>query len=137
MVLAAAIRHLARPGRVLVAAAGNHRNSADPQLPGNTTAYPAGLPEVTAVGGLGPNREPAEFSPRPQTAPWLDVARPAVGVRSTYRENGYARWSGTSFAAARFAGELAARTTGGSDPTPVAQRLARRWRARHTRQYGR
>ncbi|WP_308258189.1 S8 family peptidase [Saccharothrix obliqua] len=91
------LRHeVARLGGIVVAAAGN----------GGTTrpVWPAALPSVVAVGA------DADFSNR---GPWVDAIAPGVDVTSSFvrltesREYGYARWSGTSFAAPRVAADLA------------------------------
>lgn len=99
-------------------------------------SFPAALEEVVAVGADGPAPgERARFSPQ---APWVDLMAPGVKVPSTYlfgqvsvrrhrhnadgsivlrrwhrQFNGYAQWSGTSFAAATVSGHIAARTRPG------------------------
>jgi membrane-anchored mycosin MYCP len=119
---------------VVVAAAGNHGNikSLPPDLvpPGlaeNSPAYPAALPEVVAVGALDDAGQPAPFSPK--NAPWIRLM--AVGVDRTvafldgkvlvapedgsYSQaelvtfNGWAKCSGTSYAAGTISGAIAAR----------------------------
>jgi membrane-anchored mycosin MYCP len=112
-----------RRGCVVVAAAGNHRQTNYCCRP----TWPAALPGVVAVGALAgppPSREQAAFSPR---LPWVDVLAQGFAVESTYLQgdvkvlnelgdvvsecfHGYARWSGTSFAAAMVTGAIAART---------------------------
>ncbi|RKT57964.1 S8 family peptidase [Saccharothrix australiensis] len=100
------LRHeVERSGATVVAAAGN----------GATTrpVWPAALPTVVAVGADAP------FS---NHGPWVDAIAPAVDVTSSFvrlapsadavpgtetREYGYARWSGTSFAAPRVAADIA------------------------------
>jgi subtilisin family serine protease len=101
---------------VVVAAAGNN---------GSTRPFwPAAFKHVVAVAGYdstGAEPVPAEFSNR---GPWVDVAAPAVKLRSAYvngvwplldgeeearRFYGWAGWSGTSFAAPQVAAELAGR----------------------------
>ncbi len=92
-------------GAVVVASAGN---DASPRR-----TYPAALPEVVGVGGLGP------YGPAPFTnyGDWVRACAPAVNVVSTFFRNwnggmlrldamldpddfdGWAVWSGTSFAA--------------------------------------
>jgi membrane-anchored mycosin MYCP len=80
---------------VLVAAAGNvgdmcvdqNPDAPDPATPGDdgwdgvrTVAVPAWYDDhVLAVGGVGPDGSPADFTLR---GPWVDVAAPAVGLRS-------------------------------------------------------
>ncbi len=113
-VLAAAVTKLHRPDRVIVAAAGNHGDSVDPAVPQSAPSYPAALPEARAVGASGPRQELTDYTPKPRSAPWIDVAELGDRVRSTYLGNGFAQWSGTSFAAARFTGMLAAGAANGT-----------------------
>jgi membrane-anchored mycosin MYCP len=132
LVLATAVRRLLRPGRVLVAAAGNHANSSNPLiLPPNAASYPAAMPEVLAVAAEKKSGRIAAFSPQPRTAPWVDVAAPGVRLLSTYLSNGFARWSGTSFGAAIVSGRLAA--AGGGDLAAVARDTVDRWRREYDR----
>jgi hypothetical protein len=106
-----------------------------PQLTSKTTIWPAALGDVVAVGALRKSvgTEPApqaSFSPR---LPWIDLLALGEDVISTYLSNnvhvvgrdpsgnpidngvqqfgdpGYAKWSGTSFAAARVSGAIAMR----------------------------
>ena len=94
------------PGTVVVASAGND-GSPRPQ-------YPAALEHVVAVGALGPAGR-AWFS---NFGPWVDACAPGVDVLSTYlfheekggdrrAYNGYATWSGTSFAAPKVGAAIA------------------------------
>lgn len=94
------------PGTVVVASAGND-GSPRPQ-------YPAALDKVVAVGALGPTGR-AWFS---NYGPWVDACAPGVDVLSTYLfheetggdrriYNGYATWSGTSFAAPKVGAAIA------------------------------
>ncbi|HWM20739.1 MAG TPA: S8 family serine peptidase [Ilumatobacteraceae bacterium] len=94
------------PGTVVVASAGNN-SSPRPQ-------FPAALPGVVAVGALDSGGR-AWFS---NFGPWVDACAPGVDVLSTYlfheekggparTFNGYARWSGTSFAAPKVAAVIA------------------------------
>jgi thermitase len=119
------------PDTAVVAAAGNGATS--------RPLWPAALPDVLAVGA------DAEFS---NHGPWVDAVAPGVDVVSSHvrlrpepgtaagtetREYGYARWSGTSFAAPRVAARVAqlvrqgrtprqARTEAAAEFSPVRSR---------------
>jgi hypothetical protein len=140
-VLAAAIDRL-DPDIVVVAAAGNHGNLDEKTHPGerNKPAWPAALDDVVAVGAAANDGEPAAFTP--PDAPWIDVWSNGVRVRSAFltgvldvpagygspteeaaqlkRFEGYATWSGSSFAAALVSGAIAARTVPGRTPARAA-----------------
>ena len=106
--MARAIRRLLEDALV-VASAGNDATS--------RRTYPAALPDVVGVGALDGNR-PAAFS---NFGPWVDACAPGVDIVSTFLDyddagpeggpgesyRGWARWSGTSFAAPRVAGVIA------------------------------
>jgi membrane-anchored mycosin MYCP len=103
----------------------------DQRLTPTTPSWPAAFDRVVAVGAGGADSALAPFTPR---APWVDVVAPGVDVESTYvtgdvlservekKEgvvvpaepkllggfDGFAKWSGTSFAAATVSGQLAA-----------------------------
>jgi hypothetical protein len=119
MALATAVDRL-DPEVVVVAAAGNHGEKEDERervLP----TWPAGLDDVVAVGSTKRSPEGvvsrSGFTPK---APWVDVLTEGEQVLSSFpavvrtadgqerRFDGWARWSGTSFAAARVSGALAA-----------------------------
>jgi hypothetical protein len=105
----------AGPDVVFVAAAGNH-DLTDP-------CWPAAFPDVIAVAALdttGAAPVPAGFTNR---GDWVDVCAPGVDVHSHYVRgrwpaedssvedpefDGYALWSGTSFAAPQVAAAIAA-----------------------------
>jgi membrane-anchored mycosin MYCP len=111
---------------VVVASAGNHGQTDYCCRP----TWPAALPGVIAVGALAgppPSQELADFSPK---LPWVDVLAQGFAVESTYLHgdvtvlddagaevpkhfDGFARWSGTSFAAATVTGAIAAGTVPG------------------------
>jgi hypothetical protein len=110
------------PSTLVIAAAGNHRQPMHPRA-----FWPAAFDEVVAVGAVDSDGRLASFSPR---APWVDVKAPGVDVTSTYLDgevelraatdrnparieafSGYAKWRGTSFAAATVTGEIAASVT--------------------------
>jgi membrane-anchored mycosin MYCP len=90
--------------------------------------WPAALDDVVAVGAADNQGGLAPFTPR--DVPWIDVVSNGVGVSSTYLAGavdlpprsdgsnappfeGYAEWSGSSFAAALVSGAIAARTEPG------------------------
>jgi membrane-anchored mycosin MYCP len=118
---------LVSPQTVVVAAAGNY-DAADltDGLTQHTPMWPAALDDVIAVGASDSNGKPAAFSP---DLPWMDFRAPGVHVESTYLTgqvntgtpgkhaadeggkvdfDGWACWSGTSFAAAAVTGAIAA-----------------------------
>ncbi len=132
LVLARAVE-LLTPDVVIVAAAGNHGDidqHPNPELEGIesvTPIWPAAMNNVVAVDAADGTGRLADFSPR---APWVTLVAPGVNVESTFlddatnlqpapgggaaaqssRSTGFARWSGTSFAAANVSGAIAART---------------------------
>ena len=130
------------PNVVIVAAAGNHGavTSSPTGLTRRSPAWPAALPDVIAVGARD-GAELADFSPR---LPWVDVTAPGVNVVSTYLRgpveisepgpdgvpnktetkvfDGYAKWSGTSFAAATVSGAIAAHAVRGRAAARAALR---------------
>lgn len=135
LVLSAAIERL-DPHTVVVAAAGNHgdlpsKQDRDRRKP----SWPAALDHVVAVGAADAKGVRAPFTPA--DVPWIDVLAPGVQLTSTYLHgsvavgpdgkradfDGYATWSGTSFAAAAVSGAIAART----EPGRVSARDA--WRS--------
>lgn len=132
LVLQRAIERLSRH-MVVVAAAGNH-GALEGMVRGITRrsqTWPATLPGVIAVGA----QAPADFSP---DLPWVAVFAPGVDVRSTFLkgkvnlsgegtasfDDGYALWSGTSFAAATVSGILAAAKTEPATARAALQRAA-------------
>lgn len=105
-----AVTRLQRRGALAVASAGNDGTSRRP--------YPAGFDGVLAVGGLDEDGR-APFS---NFGSWVDACAPATDVVSTFFPEfnehgtadqpafsftGWARWSGTSFAAPYVAGVIA------------------------------
>lgn len=109
-------------GRAVIAAAGNAGD--------DRPFWPAALKGVFAVAAYDScEKSPAKFS---NFGPWVDVCAPGVGLRSAFpmgdRVNhdtsvqvtfaGWARWSGTSFAAPLFAAEVARRHSQGTGRTP-------------------
>ena len=119
---------------VAVGSAGND-NSCRPY-------FPAALPDVIGVGGLAASGR-AWFS---NYGPWVDACAPAVDVVSTFfdafteeldgeplrRFDGWARWSGTSFAAPKVAALIAQeRYLYGGTPREAWQRLTSHRHLRH------
>ncbi|MET0728890.1 MAG: S8 family serine peptidase [Acidimicrobiales bacterium] len=111
--LAWAIRQVQATGTVVVASAGNDGTC--------RATFPASLPDVVSVGAVGPSG-PAPFS---NYGPWVRACAPGVDLVSTFftgfdgatppfgdgndpdKFDGWARWSGTSFAAPVVVGALA------------------------------
>ena len=129
--LSAEIEALTAEGAVVVAAAGNDGRCAP--------TWPAAHRDVIGVGALDCAGR-AWFS---NFGPWVDAAAPAVDVVSTFfdgdfaadmvgghdpdRFRGFARWSGTSFAAPKVAAAIAdhmART--GCEARQAAEAVVRR-----------
>jgi membrane-anchored mycosin MYCP len=115
---------------LIVAAAGNHA-----QIEGMEKAptWPAALPDVVAVGARDLDDTIAPFSPQ---LPWVNCTAPGRGVLGAYLDTtvktlagnskcfeGYATWSGTSFAAASVSGQIAARTKPGKVTAQEALQL--------------
>lgn len=97
-ILASAIRDARLRGITLVAAAGNDGSEIDPQ-------FPSTLGEVIATTAIDLASQKAMFS---NYGNHIDVSAPGVSLVSAYPgEGGYARWSGTSFAAPFAAAEAA------------------------------
>jgi membrane-anchored mycosin MYCP len=138
LVLARAIERLA-PHTVVLAAAGNHGEepsvAAEPgRLTKKAVTYPAAIDDVCAVAAAGADGELASFSP--PRLPWFKLRAPGVDVESLFLDGpvlthpdetepalrapdfgGWAVWSGSSFAVATVAGEIARRTVPGTDRT--------------------
>jgi membrane-anchored mycosin MYCP len=114
---------LLAPNTVIVAAAGNHGgDNSEYDVKPNAPFWPAALPYVIGVGAetKPDSNERASFSP---DAKWVRLLGPGDQVTSTFPENvqvsgdkdtietyteTYAKWSGTSFAAATITGRIAA-----------------------------
>ncbi|RZS91045.1 subtilase family protein [Motilibacter rhizosphaerae] len=129
LVLATAVDRLP-PHVLVVAAAGNHAE----QFP-KRPMWPAALDDVVAVGAVDSDGQSAPFSPDPALNPWVDVLAPGVDLLSTYLSgavrtsggeaefDGFARWSGTSFAAALVTGRIAAAVGEHESPADAYRRL--------------
>ena len=120
--LGQAVQDLHDAGVIVVASAGNDATC--------RRTYPAALPGVIAVGALGP------YGPAPFTnyGEWVRACSPGMDVVSTFfndapscqgieRFHGWARWSGTSFAAPAVVGALARAMCEGLDKTRAVKRL--------------
>ncbi|GAA0968041.1 S8 family peptidase [Actinocorallia libanotica] len=111
------------PDTVVVACAGNAAS--------DRPFWPAALPGVIGVAALD-GSERAWFS---NHGPWVDACAPGVAVHSSFvrfgKFDGYALWSGTSFAAPAVAGAVAARVTAGSDGPAAAAAVLASGPARH------
>lgn len=112
-----------------IAAAGNQASS--------RPYYPAALPGIVSVGGLGEDGR-AWFS---NFGSWVDACAPATDVVSTFfavvgepdgpHFHGWARWSGTSFAAPKVAGTIAQEMyLTGATPQQVWRRMSDHQRLR-------
>ncbi|MFM9935002.1 MAG: S8 family serine peptidase [Novosphingobium sp.] len=84
-------------GRMIVAAAGNSGPSAPP-------VYPAALPGVIAVTAVDPALRVYRYA---NHGGYIAVAAQGVGVLAARAEGGYARFTGTSFAAPLVSARLA------------------------------
>jgi Subtilase family len=113
--LDAALRKV-RPGTAIVAAAGNNSSS--------RPMWPAAFKRVIAVGALDHSGRRAQFS---NFGAWVDVCTGGVDILGAFPRftaatnpgavepffDGWAIWNGTSFAAPKVAGEIAARLSTG------------------------
>jgi subtilisin family serine protease len=128
--LAAAIRTLSDAGKVIVAAAGNAGN--DPAFR-NRPFWPAAMDDVIAVG--------AYDSTNGGYAQWAqsnvaDIYAPGVELKSNYVKwheqgpafDGWAKWSGTSFATPLVAAKIAELLVASPDKPP--EQVVDMWRGR-------
>ncbi len=76
-------------GVVCVAAAGNEGTDSPAEYPGSS-------PHVLSVAALDASDRAATFT---SYGSWVAISAPGVSIRSSYRDNTYALWSGTSMAA--------------------------------------
>jgi subtilisin family serine protease len=128
--LAKVVRDLQTAGTVVVASAGNDATC--------RPTYPAAFRDVIAVGALGAYG-PAHFT---NYGNWVRACAPGVNVVSTFFDgcrapggdefDGWATWSGTSFAAPAVVGALAhAMLADGGDLSVEERRRKARMRAVH------
>jgi subtilisin family serine protease len=123
------------PRVLVVAAAGNH-GAIDKWVMNRTSksaVWPAAIPPAISVGAHdGHGQTPPAWSPN---LSWVACTAPGVDVVGRYLHgpvellgeqqefHGFARWSGTSFAAATVTGAIAAQTGPGSDPRAAFEHL--------------
>jgi thermitase len=100
--LSKTISNALNQGVVVIASAGNN-NTSLPQ-------YPAAYSGVLAVGASDQYDKKASFS---NYGSYVGVAAPGVSIYSSYPNNQWAWWSGTSFAAPLVSGEAALRLAHG------------------------
>jgi subtilisin family serine protease len=122
---------------LLVAASGNHGGSL---LHATMPAWPAAFPGVVAVGATHVSGGRPELSTITPRLPWVDCVAVGSGVTSTYIEgtfsitnldgqtsdaefHQYATWGGTSFAAAKVSGAVAAALRPGESTATTYARL--------------
>ena len=100
-------------GRTIVAAAGNGGPSAPP-------VYPAALPGVVAVTAVDPALRVYRYANHGR---YIAVAAQGVGVLAARSEGGFARFTGTSFAAPLVAARLAQCRAGGATGAACTDQL--------------
>ena len=93
-----AVRYARSRDALVVAAAGNRYEA------GNPLPFPAAYEGVVGVGGAQPD---GSRVPTSQTGPQVDLVAPGADITAAARGGGYARYAGTSFAAAFVAGTAA------------------------------
>jgi hypothetical protein len=127
LALAAALASL--PERTVVVAAAGNYGKARP-------FWPAALKRCIAVAAVDADGSPAGYT---NYGSWVDACAPGSSVESTFLEHtdaadghepgesfqGWARWSGTSFATPHVAAAIAERVRGGTDPRAAAFQLLR------------
>lgn len=96
--VAQAVAYAVQKGATVVAAGGNERQD------GNPTTYPAALPGVLAVTGVGASGYTSRYC---NTGPYIDLGAPGEDILSTLTGGGWAYAEGSSLATA-FASGVAA-----------------------------
>jgi thermitase len=107
--------------RVVVAAAGNEGSAGRPYWPAGFAASAPFASQVLAVAA----HDGSQVCSWSNTGPWVDLTAPGSDITSTYVTHeefptGFARWSGTSFAAPYVAAAVAARHHGGGTVAEAA-----------------
>ena len=97
--LEASIKYATSKGCFVVIAAGNSGSGT-----GSTVNTPGNIKDAITVGAIDPSEMVAKFSSR---GPELDVVAPGVNISSTWRNNLYGKFNGTSFATPIIAGLIA------------------------------
>jgi hypothetical protein len=127
--LSHAVTELRRGGSIVVAAAGNDGSCAP--------LFPAAFPDVIAVGALDAYGNAAPFT---NYGPWVQACTNGADLESIFFEGfngaepptdlgdddhfeGWATWSGTSFAAPRVVAALARRLQDGTHPADAVEEL--------------
>lgn len=99
-----AVKYAIDKGCIIVAAAGNsYYKGVD------NVNFPASIEDVIAVASIDKYEKPSEFS---SGGKLVDVAAPGSGIYSTYLNNGYGLFDGTSFSCPYVAGSIALLLTG-------------------------
>ncbi|MCX6935124.1 MAG: S8 family peptidase [Verrucomicrobia bacterium] len=114
-----ALRDAIQKGVFVITAAGNEGPALD------TVGYPAGFPEMVAVGSIDRQKKLSSFSSRGRQ---VDIVAPGDKITSCYPPRGYAVLSGTSMATPFVSGVVALslakhRKMGGKTPLKTQQDL--------------
>lgn len=110
-----AVEYAQSKGDLVIAAAGNSRQSGSP------TSYPAAYAGVLGVAATTSDDSIAYYS---NQGSYVDIAAPGSSIMSTIPTNSYASWSGTSMATPHVSGVAALvlakeRTTGATTPVDM------------------
>ncbi|MET7747049.1 S8 family serine peptidase [Micromonospora sp. NPDC005367] len=110
--LRTAVRRAVDRGSVVVAASGDHGDDDNPQ------SYPAGYPEVLAVGAI--DQEGQRWG-RSQFGPYLDLVAPGVGITTTQRGGGLTEAADGTALACGFVAASVALTLAKRDGVPRSE----------------